>query len=434
MEIEIQKQHASAAFDWFVAAIGPESWRRRRSDAIERLKRKLRIRIPEDWPDGRLPLLIADEEDRFIWDLLLCEAWLSESSDYEPMQGARVIPVMIAIGANLERLTPVDGVKGRVQRLAVDERAHPEHGLFELLVAACYGRNGFSNIRFVPEEPPFKRHDLEAERDSRVLAIECKRLTKSSEYALAERETFWRMWGPLAHGLLKRGLSIGFDITFHLELDSLSSNFLSHAVADKVSLIVARTEIFTGQEATIVAWPHNEVRAMHAIEMQDTNPGRLKKILCGGYERDKYFAFSAFKGSESTLVASVCWQSDSPDAIRKKARHVLKHLAKAVKQLPTNMPCAIHVGLDAIDGNVVEANRYARIRENTEDFDPAGRDLKCIYVHVFAPECPPDMSWAIDETVYHACPSGADFLLKDRQLLIPDSEPLFDRPHWSESS
>ena len=360
----MQEKHARVAFDWFISLVGAEFWEKRRNKLVRHLKEILEVR--STWRDGAVPLLLGDEEDRFAWYLFLCESWLKHTADYEPMQGARVIPVMIALGTNLARLLPVDGVHNRAIRLATDERANPDSGLFELLVAACYARNGFDKIRFVPEAPPDRTHDLEVESDSQRLAVECKRLSKSSGYSLEEREHFWRMWDPLSRQIVRRGFSIGFDITFHVELGSLPSDFLVRAVLDRVSLVISRVEVFSDYQATIEAWPHNPGRVERALlsGMERTNPGRLKRILCGKYERDKYFAFSVLASDEALLVASVSWHSDAPDALRKKARHVLRHLAKAVKQLPTGRSSAVHIGLDALDGNLVEALRYVNIRQH----------------------------------------------------------------------
>lgn len=68
------------------------------------------------------------------------------------MFGSRVVPIIMAIGRNLELLRDVEGIDERVRRLVGPERRQPNGALFEFLVAAAYRRAG-AKVVFLPERP-----------------------------------------------------------------------------------------------------------------------------------------------------------------------------------------------------------------------------------------------------------------------------------------
>src|SRR5216683_5979072 len=61
-----------------------------------------------------------------------------------------------------------------------------------------------------------------------------------------------------------------------------------------------------------------------------------------------------------------------------------------------------------------------------------GKRLDWIYCHVFVPEVPPRECWAFDETTYPIKIVGVsgDDPLPKKALVLPDSVPLEERPHW----
>jgi hypothetical protein len=236
------------------------------------------------------------------------------------------------------------------------------------------------------------------------------------------------MWDRFGRYIIAQGLSLAFDIMFHSELESLDDDFLMRVAGDRALRINGRTEIFNGEHATILAWPLEPAQVKRSFNFKTRrNPGQFKKTLSGLYERDKYFASSSIAGR----AACVYWQSDSPTAMQRKARYVLRQVAESIEQLPSGVPCGVHVGLDSLDGDLVEALRFARIAESLSEFDPGDRLLDWIYIHVFVPECPPDEVWAIDETVYtFERATRASERLKDTKLVLPPSVSLLDKPHW----
>jgi hypothetical protein len=80
-------------------------------------------------------------------------------------------------------------------------------------------------------------------------------------------------------------------------------------------------------------------------------PGEIKPVR----ENPSYI-------DEVSFLVSAKWDCDSEAAIERKARDILELLAKAVQQLPTTEPCIVHFGIEALDGDKVEAARLDRIR------------------------------------------------------------------------
>ncbi|MBS0261203.1 MAG: hypothetical protein JSS02_04545 [Planctomycetes bacterium] len=99
-------------------------------------------------------------------------------------------------------------------------------------------------------------------------------------------------------------------------------------------------------------------------------------------------------------AAGAYWHCDAERAREAKARDIRSHLADAVKQLPADAHCVIHVGLETPDGEEVEAERYARILNTVCEFDATGKDLRWIYTHLYESYSPPDKAWYFDETIY----------------------------------
>ena len=115
------------AVDWFKTFLPPGEWEARRKAAFFRLHFSI-MGLRAD-PKGRF----FDEADTFAWYLLLSEAFLDHLWNYEPIFGSRVIPVMVAIGRELEALKSVSGIDERVRRIIGPERNQPNGGIFELL-------------------------------------------------------------------------------------------------------------------------------------------------------------------------------------------------------------------------------------------------------------------------------------------------------------
>src|SRR3546814_12232958 len=86
-----------------------------------------------------------------------------------------------------DTLFPYTTLFRSARRLMNADRSQPDGGLFELLVALAYYRDGWETA-FAPERPGVaKTHDPNVRKGRSRWAVECKRMDRSS-YEARERE------------------------------------------------------------------------------------------------------------------------------------------------------------------------------------------------------------------------------------------------------
>ena len=133
------------------------------------------------------------------------------------------------------------------------------------------------------------------------------------------------------------------------------------------------------------------------------------------------------KCETSPRYASACdmavvlrWECISDASISAKARDILRHLARALPQLPSGQRGIIHMGIEAVDGEAVERARLTKVLSTLESFDPKGKALEYVYCHYFAPESPPTHLFDFEETAQWRAirPVGMRPLV-DASLVIP---------------
>ena len=224
-----------AALQWFLGFLNPSDWNTRVA-AIERdietgIRPKTRDFDASDY------VSVYGGRDRIAWYLYLLDTAQHDPLKYEPIQGARVVPIFKRLGADLALLNRIGGVEGRVQGLLDGERAQPDGGLFELLVALLWKRNGYPTVEFIAENPQQKTPDFLARSGREQWFVECKRLRKSSEYSEREREKWLAMWAQFVQHLTHHNVSLVFEIAFHVELQSLRDDYLVTQLAGKLPLL-----------------------------------------------------------------------------------------------------------------------------------------------------------------------------------------------------
>lgn len=174
------------AYDWLKGFIDSQQWANRKANIESYLDSALEANKSRE-KTGEFQSL-AINQDKIAWYLYLVETYLYSPYKYESIQGARIIPIFKRIGADFDALRLIKGVDERVSRMLFSERTEPDSGFFELLAALLWARNEWSEVEFIPEAPPEKRPDFRAASQSEEWFIECKRLAKSSDYSLRERE------------------------------------------------------------------------------------------------------------------------------------------------------------------------------------------------------------------------------------------------------
>jgi hypothetical protein len=158
---------------WFVSLLPPSEWARRRDAVARRFYQSLVGEFKDLSGKGRF----FNDRDMFGWYLFLGEAFTDHPWNYEVSFGCRVIPMLAAIGRNLLLLlNSVGGFSDRAKSITTTERAQPNAGLFEILVAAAYARSGWE-VKFKPVKKGIaKTYDLDVAKGDIHFAVECKRM------------------------------------------------------------------------------------------------------------------------------------------------------------------------------------------------------------------------------------------------------------------
>jgi hypothetical protein len=101
-------------------------------------------------------------------------------------------------------------------------------------------------------------------------------------------------------------------------------------------------------------------------------------------------------------------------------------------QLPEKRQSVVHLGLETLDGWIVEAERYSRIVNTIYRFDANEKHLLWIYCHLFQSYAPPTEQWVIDETVYHFSKTNSKISepLQHRSMIVPHEGETLDGVHW----
>ena len=337
------------AVSYFKSLMREGEWVKRRESAAWRLYRSFVGELVDPTGKGKY----FDDKDLFGWQLFLAEAFTDYPQHYELIYGARTIPVFTAIGRELERLTAIEGFRERAARLVGAGRSQPNGLLFEMLVAAAYARAG-GKVTFRPENPLQKTYDLDVDLDGKRWAIECKRM-EGGEYHEFERQRMRDLWQVPCFMFVKEKRAAIFDLNFKVELSEVPDDYL-----------VSKSKKFLSRYRTCLMW--DDMISCGGIENLDLGPlqqelernyvmhpsPQFTKLLTGRYHRhDSMLSVHKAKlASNPHFIAELDfavvarWSSASKSSIEKKARDILKRLAEANEQLPTDVPGIAHIGFE----------------------------------------------------------------------------------------
>ena len=444
---DMDHDNVRPALDWFLSFLGTEEWMARKASMEAQLQKTHPIhpsrKVAEMHPPASTAL------DTIHWYLYLAENFLTSVAKYEPIQGARILPVFARLGSDLELLTQIEGAAEKAGDLMRGKSESADSTLFEFLIAILWKRNGWPAVSFVSESASTKTPDLIAGSGNSRWAIECKRLAKKSDYSTREREKWLQMWRPLSRLLIDRRYAIVLDIAFHVELNTLPDEFVVDELKGKLPFVEMRPNHVVANDIwDVKVRPVNlERAAAHLSQHYVKCPSDQMIELIGG-RRDPNRGFTCVYGGRTATMgtghvfdryldlmdfaAGAFWHCDAIRSIEKKARDIRGHLAAAVRQLPQELPSVVHVGLETLDGVAVEAERYRRIFNTVRQFDVNGKPLRWVFCHLFQPYAPPEQAWVMDETVYYFATSP---ILHERPLehfaaVVPESETSDSEVHW----
>jgi len=424
------------AVQWFISLMAKGEWKTRRQAAARRLYQSLSLKLEDPSDKGRF----FDERDLFGWYLFLGEAFTDHPWNYELLFGCHVVPVLAAIGRNLDLLLSIKGFERRARRIIASDRSQPNGALFEMLVAAAYARDGW-NVTFRAEQPGIaKSYDLDVEKCNARYAVECKRM-EDGAYVEMERMRMRELFKSSCNFLVKQERSAIFDLRFKVELPDVPDNYLFKKTQDYIfnreQELTWNDEISNGMLKRLDLAPIQNILSTDFI----VHPSpRFTELLTGSYRRyDSSIHVARLKfGPTVRLVDDVDlavvarYESLSEAAIDKKARDIITNLAAANDQLPIDKPGIVHIGFECLSGDDVEQRRYEKIINRVKNFDRKNSGLEFVYCHYLAPEASPTETWAFDETVaWHSIRPTAKPLSDHISLIAPENTGnLRSGVHW----
>nr|WP_321255761.1 hypothetical protein [uncultured Pseudodesulfovibrio sp.] len=412
--------------DWLKQFVPVKELEGRRKRLIEHLGSALR-------PSPGNITRITYEKDMFIWYLLLAEMYISRSVGYDFFQGSRAIPYFKAIGLQVGLLEQIKGIEDRTKRVVQEGGDNPDTGIFELLTAACYQRNGYTDVEFIPEGQR-KTPDIFAHKDHDVF-IECKRLTRLSQYSLDEREKWFLLWEPVGKHIAQNRISLFFKILFKKELFELPDSFLEDELIPKLQFLPTTyfSNPIDNEYISVECFPidYSRIREYLGSYYLRTNSPQYINILLGEYEQFGNYRLvveahptleSPILISDVSFAAGASWKSTSEKAIDMKSRHIKKRLADAFKQMPSNDYGIIHLGVEAIEGDEIEQLRLLKNHIQVRGFDFKNKPLQWIYLHILSPGVNPNEDWIFEETVTKYGHTDAIVPVLEKPNLMPFDE------------
>ena len=382
------------------------------------------------WPD---PMDLLPLGDLPAGILLQAHALIRDRRFFDARLASRTIPFLKLIGSALPHLQRVEGAEDRVREFLNPRNGHPEGSLLELSTAARYLLEGF-RLRFIPESDR-STPDIELLSDHGSAQVECKRL-RPGQYELTETTKVRGMFALACDLVAARNSFVHLDVTFLAALDTVSDGYLmehmkralggnpvDYAWQDKL----ARGRIVHGDhqalqddtaDSSLLVGPK-----LFRLFTQTVVPSQ--RVLMGvrgtPHELDPRY-LDNFDG-----VAVCSWDTESPESVATRARHVRSKLAEIDRQLQSCVLGAAHIVVDAErDANAADLRRE-RIQEQIAGFR-FDSNIGAITTHYLLTHTAETKSWTIDETADYAS-RMPEPLLDDPRLFMKGEE-LGNEPAW----
>ena len=379
-------QETLAAIDWLVATVPSRDWEAR-TDALRAIFEPAR----DLWPTGARPALY-DPSDIVAWYVFQANAYAADRANWFEQDAYRIAPVFRRLGQLLPVLNRVGGIEDRVARLMTNNRAVPDDGLYELLVAGAYGSRGWTDVQFVPENPPHRTPDLHVSRRRSHWAVECTR-TGRSDYVADERAAGNRLARTALDEAERHRVSVTIEAIYEAELVNLPERYLADRVTDFLSGGPSewRDDMGGGRVSRADLGP---LRAVLGFDDLVFGSSRMIELVTGDYMKEvDYWVAGAwtpapgrkFHATTVDRASVVGWVSASEEAARRKAMHFRSIVGDKARQLH-DRPGILHVGYETTGGNAVDGLRHHLNMEQMRTFDPRGSTLEWVYGNYMMPE------------------------------------------------
>lgn len=387
--------------------------------------------------------LLFDERDTVAWYILQAETFATDRMFFAPEGVMRSVPYLTRIGKELPGMLSVKGAEDRAARMMTSDKQQPDGAIFELLVGLGWKRNGWATVEFVPEKRGIARTpDLIASRPRSTWAVECKRLVPST-YAKNERSIGMKLAEPVHALCLERYVSYVVEVIYKVELAEIPEDYLVRTV-DRV---LKRKLSFSWDDdqsrgvVRPVEW--GLARGVLSKDFVYYGGSRMIELLAGRYEHDADHSMAAKwrprldrpEYADAIYQASVViWGCVAAESTMRKAGHFRRVLANAEGQLPSDVPGAVHVGIESYSGGFVDFLRHMQNRSEAREFKPGTSRLRWVYANHFVPEdtTHQDETWAITETMvpYRVGRHGTKSPLPGHMLVSPETQAI-SGSHWS---
>ena len=448
---------AKVCLKWFIDVMGDEEWVRRRSQVVAYFQQVAEATYGQSStssvtvePGAYQPMAVYD--DWIGWYMYLVECLVDRPTCDEPMQSARVYPFFASIGKQVNSLKSVVGVDKRILELLNQKQNQPDPTLYELIVAACYCRNGW-DVGFIEEHPSTKTPDFWAKKDGRVIQVECKRMAKTTAYAEEERQDWLRRWKRLNSRLTIKQPSLHLKVRFKVpvrdtQIDVLLDLFeAGYQNSDTYEFSTSNDFVELKVEEIDMSSVNAHFEKYH---VKSPSP-QMIKLLAGEYiptgnytmmvvpesvamigEDDGLHACDAFyTGIKHAFSAE--WTCDALESIDAKAKEARRVLRKALGQMQDGMPGVIHIGYETLSGSFVEFARHSKIAMIVNALDVGSKDIKAVFFNAFQCVASVDQQFECAETTLSFGNSNdmpPDEILAHQLMLDRDDTQAVDDTHW----
>jgi hypothetical protein len=226
----------------------------------------------------------------------------------------------------------------------------------------------------------------------------------------SEKSYGTRLAQPVHQLCLELGESVIVEVKYQVELREIADDYLVRhvrSVIERRSLAPWKDEVATGRVRPI-DW--TLLRRILAKDYVYFDGSRMIELLAGKYVHTADHSMAAKwrpaplrpTYADAVYQASVVsWVSESDAAVRQKARHFRSTIANAERQLPSDRPGVIHVGVESSAGAAVDFARHFFNTMQARTFAPATSRLRWVYANYFVPEATTreNETWAITETM-----------------------------------
>lgn len=382
------------------------------------------------WPDA---MDLLPPGDLPAGMLLQAHALIRDRRFFDARLASRTIPFLKLIGSALPQLDRVEGAGDRAREFLNARNDHPEGSLLELTTAARYLLEGY-RLRFIPESDR-RTPDIELLLDRGNAQIECKRL-RPGQYEISETTKVRNMFAPACGLVAAKNSFVHLNVTFLAPLDSVPANYLMEHVEralDESPIDYPWEDSFA--RGRIVEGDHQALREDTADSSLLVGPKLFRlftqtvvpsqRVLMGvrgtAHELDPRYL------DRFEAIALCSWDTESPQSVEARARHVRSKLAEIDQQLQGCALGAAHIVADAErDANAADLRRK-RIQEQITGFR-FDSNIGAITTHYLLTHTAESKAWTIDETADYA--SRMPVPLLDDSRLFMNGEELGTEPAW----